>query len=663
MAEQTSHPTYRPDIDGLRAIAVLSVVGYHAFPSLVRGGFIGVDIFFVISGFLISTIIIQNIKRGTFSLFDFYSRRVKRIFPALTAVLFAVLIFGWFTLFPEEYKQLGKHIGAGAGFISNYVLWRESDYFDVSAEIKPLLHLWSLGVEEQFYILWPVLIWVLWKLRVNLLAVTLVIALGSFAFNIYDLKIDPSAVFYLPQARFWELLIGSTLAYISLHRNFPTGVAVSNGLSVLGSVMILLGIVCITKDRAFPGWFAILPTVGAALIISAGHNAWPNRKIYSNRILVWVGLISFPLYLWHWPILAFARIFNGETPPRSIRIAALILAIILAWITYEFIEKPIRFSRKAHAQELRDRRPTSRVVMNLCICMACLGIFGLTVFNYDGFSFRNQKASLQLEELPWDAQFRDLAQTTFACLPLSIRNKAYVYKDGTVRCRQTIANTTDQTVALIGDSHAEHLFYGLSKVISPRQNLVYFTYSCLPFVGLNRLGLTDCEKMQDALEYIVKQPSIKTVILSAFWEDRMVESDIRSRTNPDNTDRSKIFSEALSNTIQQLNRAGKSVVFAYDVPTLDFEPTNCIRPRIAGGGKCSTLRKTALDNQHSYRAIAAQALAANPTMKSWDPLNYFCDDVKCNVMAGGSFLYRDRSHVTSTGSEFLAKSLIKYIAQ
>lgn len=186
--EHLTHPKYRPDIDGLRAIAILSVIGFHAFPFLVQGGFIGVDIFFVISGFLISTIIFGSLERGNFSFVEFYIRRINRIFPALLLVLITCFAFGWFVLLSDEYKQLGKHIAGGAGFISNFIFWNESGYFDNVAEAKPLLHLWSLGVEEQFYIIWPLLLWLAWKRHLNLLSIAIIVAVISFALNIYEIR-------------------------------------------------------------------------------------------------------------------------------------------------------------------------------------------------------------------------------------------------------------------------------------------------------------------------------------------------------------------------------------------------------------------------------------------------------------------------------------------
>lgn len=213
-----SHPKYRPDVDGLRAIAVLAVVFFHAFPSLIRGGFVGVDVFFVISGYLISTIIFENLDRGTFSFSEFYARRIKRIFPALILVLVACFVFGWFVLLADEYKQLGKHIAASAGFISNIIFWNEAGYFDNAQETKPLLHLWSLGIEEQFYILWPLVIWVIWKRKFNLLTITFFLAIASFMLNLKGVQQDAVATFYSPQTRFWELLSGSLLAWTAVYK-------------------------------------------------------------------------------------------------------------------------------------------------------------------------------------------------------------------------------------------------------------------------------------------------------------------------------------------------------------------------------------------------------------------------------------------------------------
>lgn len=319
-----SHPKYRPDIDGLRAVAVLAVVAFHAFPNWLKGGFIGVDVFFVISGYLISTIIFENLDKGAFSFSEFYARRIGRIFPALILVLVACFTFGWFALLADEFEQLGKHIAAGAGFVSNLVLWSEAGYFDNSAETKPLLHLWSLGIEEQFYIFWPLFLWFAWKRKFNLLTITILVATISFILNINGVKQDTVATFYSPQTRFWELLSGSLLAWITLYKKSSyqraklkidgwlaniiyreqtkcNGKALSNVLSFLGFILLAYGFLNINKELSFPGKWALVPVFGSVLIIAAGSKSWVNQIILSNKVLVWFGLISFPLYLWHWP--------------------------------------------------------------------------------------------------------------------------------------------------------------------------------------------------------------------------------------------------------------------------------------------------------------------------------------------------------------------------
>jgi peptidoglycan/LPS O-acetylase OafA/YrhL len=345
---------YRPDIDGLRAVAVLSVVGFHALPGAFPGGFIGVDIFFVISGYLISNIVFAGLDEGKFSFKHFYSRRIKRIFPALMLVLFVCLVLGHFVLLADEYKQLGKHVSAGAGFVSNIALWTESGYFDNAAEQKPLLHLWSLGIEEQFYLFWPPLVFLAWKRRwVGGLLIALIGA--SFTINIAEVRHDPASAFYLPFSRMWELLIGCLLAYIlrpskvgRIARLFERKLAV-NTASAVGFLSILVALFALDSKTSFPGWAALLPTAGALLMISAGADAWVNRQILSKRSVVFVGLISYPLYLWHWPLLAFARI-TLSTRAGDGTVAVIVLASFpLAWLTYRFIEKPIRSAKTLHA--------------------------------------------------------------------------------------------------------------------------------------------------------------------------------------------------------------------------------------------------------------------------------------------------------------------------
>ena len=362
------HPKYRPDIDGLRAIAVLAVVIFHAFPSLLKGGFIGVDIFFVISGYLISTIIYENLQKGTFSFADFYSRRIRRIFPALLTVISTTFVFGFFILSADEFSRLGRLVAAGIGFVANLVLWSESGYFDAVTATKPLLHLWSLGIEEQFYIFWPLILLFVWRYKFNLLFITITALSLSFFFNIVDIKEDTVATFYSPLTRMWEILLGSLLAWFTVFKkdsltsfnlrmnNHLSSINIlnkiksqhlfSNFLSILSAILFLIGFIAITEKSYFPGFWALIPALGAVIIIMAGPEAWINKKILSNKVAVWFGLISYPLYLWHWPLLTYGRIFYDKTPPTGFRWVAVFLAILLAWLTVNYVEKPLRHSKQ-----------------------------------------------------------------------------------------------------------------------------------------------------------------------------------------------------------------------------------------------------------------------------------------------------------------------------
>jgi peptidoglycan/LPS O-acetylase OafA/YrhL len=381
------HPRYRRDIDGLRAIAVLSVIGFHAFPEWFKGGFIGVDIFFVISGFLITTILAASLDRGDLHPLAFYRRRIRRIFPALALVLIACCCFGWFALLADEYKRLGKHVAAGAGFIANFVLWRESGYFDNAAETKPLLHLWSLAVEEQFYIIWPLLFWLAAKVRRLLLPMIALVAVASFAAGIRESQRDVATAFYSPYTRFWEIATGALLAYLGSRIDADKPHITENIQSLSGACLIAVGLIFITKDTAFPGWWALLPTLGATLIISAGPHAWLNRNVLSSGAFVFVGLISYPLYLWHWPLISFVHMTVADVPSPGIRIAAVLASIGLAWLTYRLIETPVR------AGLTRVWQPTALLALMAAICS-----FGYYCYRRDGLPTRSGLTSAMRPE-------------------------------------------------------------------------------------------------------------------------------------------------------------------------------------------------------------------------------------------------------------------------
>ena len=332
---------YRPDIDGLRAVAVLAVLAFHIAPERVPGGFVGVDIFFVISGYLITGIVLRGLASGDFTFAGFYRRRVRRIFPALIVVLASIAVLAVLLLVAGDLERFGFQLAAGSVSAANFVFWAEGGYFDLRPYTKPLLHLWSLAVEEQFYLFWPLALVLAWKIgraRGAAVATALLLA-ASFGFSLWSTEARPIAAFYSPVSRIWELLAGGLLAF-GHRRTLPPLAA--NLCSAGGLVAIAAALAVIHPNSRFPGWLALLPVMGALLLILAGPSAWINRHLLVRRPAVWIGLISYPLYLWHWPLLSIASFLNLEELGARRGAAIGLVSIGLASLTYIFVEQPVR---------------------------------------------------------------------------------------------------------------------------------------------------------------------------------------------------------------------------------------------------------------------------------------------------------------------------------
>ena len=676
---QLSRPGYRADLDGLRAIAILAVVGFHAFPDLIPGGFVGVDIFFVISGFLISTIIIANLERGTFRFGEFYARRVKRIFPGLALVMIACTALGWITLLAGEFRALGKHTFAGAAFMSNFAFWIEGNYFDRAVETKPLLHLWSLGVEEQFYIVFPLLLWFAWKRGISLLRVVVVLAIVSFTTNIFLVNstglladiggrdINFSNAFYSPLTRGWELLLGACLAHatlreFSLPRYLISGFkgdisknGGNNALAAIGAILILFSTLLLPGEKSFPGWYAGVPALGAFLMIAAGASAWINRRVLAHPLLVWIGLISYPLYLWHWPLLAFLHISENGIPSAELRLLVVVVSVVLAWLTYKLIESPIRFGGGSDGIK----------IIALSALMMAIGLLGLSIYIKDGFrnraeEFKQQSNLMESFNMPVD----NLAMRRCKSVP-------------TIPGCHSLADDKAPTVALIGDSHALHLFVGLSKYYQSRNENLLLLHLCMPLIGVGyrEEGGNCSDEQKPWIEYLAKSDSIRTVILSfrgplattgtGFRLDERslhsiepeyrqlhMENDRAGKTN------AEIFSIGLRNTLLRLSNLGKQVIFIYDNPELGFDPRTCvevsIRPfRVSSysvKSPCGVDRRLFDGRSAGYRELVKSVLKEFPTVKTFSPSEELCDVKYCYGYRDGMLLYYDDDHLAWEGS-------------
>ncbi|VVE55187.1 O-acetyltransferase OatA [Pandoraea communis] len=492
--------SYLRHIDGLRALAVLAVVVFHAFPSAIPGGFVGVDIFFVISGYLISGILIGQLEVSRFNILDFYSRRIRRIFPALVLVLAACFVAGWFSLLPGEYGQLGKHIAGGASFSSNFVLWRESGYFDAAAETKPLLHLWSLGIEEQFYIVWPILLYAIWGKRTRVITVLAAILCGSLVLSVWKTGANPTEAFYSPLTRAWELACGALLAILTQRqggdREWMPARFGSIGAGI-GVALILMAFALLNSTSRFPGWWALLPVLGATMIIWAGPDNFVNRRLLSNPLMVGIGLISYPLYLWHWPLLSFARIMEAGTPSWHLRAVLVAASFLLAWLTYRYVELPLK--------KLRLKFSTA---IPLAGFMAVIGAVGIAVF-LDGGAASRYPATIKViadfkYEYTVDARFPD-CWLGEKMAPDAFSSKCFAHVDG------------ERNFLLWGDSHSARLYPGLAKVLAQRGVNVMQTSrdSCPPV--LHRGSYANCKRGNEYVLSRLHGLNIDTVVLFAAW--------------------------------------------------------------------------------------------------------------------------------------------------
>ncbi len=622
--KRTSEFRYRPNIDGLRGIAVLSVITFHTFPLTVRGGFVGVDVFFVISGFLISYQIFDALDRDRFSYLSFYARRARRILPSLILVLFSCFLFGWITLLPHEFRALGKHIAGGAAFISNLILSQETGYFNISSEHNPLLHLWSLGIEEQFYIVWPIFLVLLTRLRQRTFEMLLATVGISFAINLFFVFKNPIIAFYSPITRFWELSLGSVMASLELYHPHFLRHNFLKQRAWLGVLLIVLAVTCLDGDFTYPGVWALLPTLGTAIILLSQEDDWVNHFLLSNRVLIGIGLISYPLYLWHWPLLAFARVIGGSTSP-GLRIKIITLAFLLATLTYLLLETRVR--------RLSATGNQWKFCSGLTLAVFFLGVL---TYSFNGFAWRfgpkTREYSRQTED--WTGNLIASGQC----------RKEY-------GSDQEFCNVNDirkpPTTVLIGDSHANQLYYGLNTMLEVRgENLANFgAASCPPLIGIEAVKkktiVRHCSAIVQALNFALSTKSVNTVYLAGRWEIYLGDHDERWDLifSDGNTPGKMTLDEHLSRTLDLLSRSGKKVVLFFDTPTLNIDINRCFRP-FSEDRTCASDRDWVQKRQSSSRAQLRRVALKYPDVEIFDPSDLFCDEARCFWNEGESVISR-----------------------
>ena len=609
-----THLKYRPDIDGLRAVAVLGVIIYHAFPHSLPGGFIGVDIFFVISGYLISGILYKGHNGGNFSFREFYARRIRRLFPALITLLAICLGYGWFILLPNEYRQLGKHVAAGTLFIQNIVFWQESGYFDTAANLKPLLHLWSLAVEEQFYIFFPPILLLVWRKKWPMAIILALLLATSMAANLVMSAQNRASDFFLTPYRAWEFLGGALLAWWHYDLGHEEDVPLyREGLSIVGIALLGFGMAFLKKDQPYPGWRALLPVCGTLLIMEGGRLSWINRRLLSNPAVVWIGLISYPLYLFHWPALSFVHIVKGEKVAAGYLWGALAAALVLTIITYYFIEKPVRYSRS---------KWTIPVLVTAFLLIGAMGF----CFEKGFLKFRATSKMILIDqaiaekERPWGEGF----ETVWS------RGQTYIVKTGGER------NLT----LFFGDSNVQQYGPRVIEILKGNphssRGAIFLTCGGIPPIpSLTNGERNDCAEFISKLKSVLDTyPRIDRVVIGALWNGYFVNDSkfFCKGVSLGEKKGQEAAVKALSSMIRNLVSSGKKVTLLLIPPNgLELDPRLSYGRDFVGGSVLLSKDLTFQEFQKRHQKLTAELkkVAALSGAEVIDPATFLSSGDLC----------------------------------
>ncbi len=641
---------YRADIDAMRGIAVLLVVLYHAFPSLVPSGFLGVDVFFVISGYLITTIILFDIQSNKFSLSHFFAKRIRRLFPALILILSFVLVFGYFVLFSDEYRQLGRHVASSVIFWQNFFLMGEVGYFDVESHYKPLLHLWSLSVEEQFYLFWPLLILLLIKFDLSLIKVIIFFVLLSLSLNVYFYSSYLEEVYFHTFTRVWQLGSGALLAVYTLKNR---DIKVRKEFSLVGLVVIIL--VCLFAETSQWYW-AVIVTLSSLVMIAA------NKQYQSFNLLAKVGLISYPLYLWHWVLISFLFIYLGREPEIKALLFVIAVAFLFSFLTYRYIEK-IRY--------------VSSSTPYLIIALILLGFVGLFIDNNKGLPDRKTIAYEQKQS----QQFVREPATDETCIKYAVEllGKKNVFD----YCRVAGLNAT-KIVVIIGDSHAHVLFPGLAnEAKNYGYGVILLANSSCPTLigfqeGKNEKSVVQCQiKINQILSIISKDKRIDKVIM-ATRGPVYINGEVEGRFTPESVAQSlerenkrqfyslsyQDYFKGFRKTVDVVlaNSHINNMYYLLENPELDFLPKETIqRPYDIFNlslNKNFMGRDLYLQRMSIYRKGIESVSRAKLTVL--DPIEALCNEAKC-FSYKGDYLYTDDDHFSVYGSKYIINYFKKTI--
>lgn len=648
---------YRREIDGLRALAVLPVILFHAGFTVFGGGFVGVDIFFVISGYLITTILISEMEQGTFSLANFYERRARRILPALFFVMLCTLPFAWFWMLPSDLKSFSQSLVAVPLFVSNILFYLTSGYFDLTSEFKPLLHTWSLAVEEQYYLLFPIFLMITWRFGKKIVTYLLIVAtilsvtIAQWASLHYS-----SFNFYMLPTRGFEILIGALISFYINSKTFsrPFYQLFSKPVNQIGSVtgmaLILYSIFLFDKNTPSPSLYTLVPTLGAGLIILFANADNFVGRLLGSKVLVWIGLISYSTYLWHQPLLSFARLRSVEELTNLMLIMLCLASLVFGYLSWRFVERPFR------DMKMLSTKRVVIITLPLGILFLALGVVGHVT---KGFESRFQLEIENIYQPTRGFSLRcDKSDTKFGC------------KLGSLE--------VTPTYALLGDSHGSVLQQNLSDALELqlKSMVTYYGSWCAPLVDFGTDNVNknpQCRKfMNDSFKHVLTDRNISTVVLVAEWGNytqgyRWNDSGIAFYTDAQSVTMSeqetiKSFHRSFERTIALLKENGKRIIIVKSVPEYEEHlPTYIAKSIVFHGG----LPEDVKDKMMNYELRnadfenALSKLKVDSSVTVVDTKHLFCHSGNCAFMGEMSeMLYIDGNHLSKYGSRILVEEII-----
>lgn len=657
---------YRKEIDGLRAIAVIPVILFHAGFEHFSGGFVGVDVFFVISGYLITTIILSEKENGTFSLVNFYERRARRIIPALFLVMLVSIAFSWFWLTPSHMKDFSESLVAVSLFSSNILFWQETGYWGVVNELKPLLHTWSLAVEEQYYVLFPLFLMLMWRFRKRwILGSFFLIALGSLTLSQWAAFNKPDANFFLLPTRGWELAIGAGIAFYFLYRkpvmkSLLSHKAIDEFFSWLGLFLIAYAVFYYNESTPFPSLYALVPTIGTALIIIFSSDNTFSGKLLGSKILVGIGLISYSAYLWHQPIFVFARHKSIDEPSSLLYGILSLISLVLAFISWKYIESPFRkkgiFSRK-------------QIFLLTIIGSIAFIIFGLIGYYTDGYKTRLHDEAFKIKESSQKIQI-----------------------DRT----DVIGDSSNIQGVIIGDSHAESIIQTLNDSLKQKKYGLknYIKNGCPPVRGLFRFDITSyadsChEHYLNVYTEIINDKNLQTIIIVARFtlylesfrfdngeggieigpSKQVIYDDIKFKDKiRELSKRQEAISSRITTDISTLLKAGKKVVLVYPVPEVGWDTPRVGIQKAWKSGEDVTISTSFSQfmKRNSYTLSILDSLGEHEKLKRVYPHEHFCNTFiqdRCVAIYKSQSFYRDSNHLSNAGAKLIVEKITSVLVQ